>query len=295
MTAGAGSGPECWLVVEVPLPDDEESAAALIEELATLGEGGVEEAEGVLRAYLPAPEGAADALLSRVRDALGADRVPRPVEFTHRWQAHEDWSEIWRRGLAPRRVTDRLIVTPSWKHADAEPGDLVITLDPGMAFGTAEHATTRACLRLLDGFVDPGHRVADIGAGSGILSIGAALLGASRVVAVDMDPRAAATAEENCELNGVRSRIEVRTARVDPDFFRGAPAFDGIVANIESGVLVPLLDAFHGALLPRGWLILSGILETEARDVTDRTREAGFRMESEDREGRWWAGAFRPK
>src|SRR5690606_29236824 len=136
-----------------------------------------------------------------------------------------------------------------------------------MAFGTAEHPTTRGSLRLLDPLVEKGIRVADIGAGSGILSIAAALLGAGRVIAVEMDPWSCRAARENTVLNGVDDRVEIREERVGPELLPGEGPFDGIVANIESGILRPLLPSFARDLRESGWLVLSGILQTEADTV----------------------------
>lgn len=285
--------PERWLVVEVSSPEDPEISGLLIEELATIGVGGVEETRDVLRIYVPAAEEDRDELLERVESIVSAHGAGGPTGCTYSWQAHEDWSELWRQGLEPRRVTSRLVVTPTWKEPDSRPGDLVITLDPGMAFGTAEHPTTRGCLRLLDRWVEAGQRIADIGAGSGILSIAAVLLGADRVLAVEMDAWSCTIARENAEANGVADRIEVRELRIGPEFLPDRPPFDGIVSNIESGVLDPLLPGFRSGLVEGGWLILSGILDSESADILRDARAAGFRLEAEDTEDQWWSGAFR--
>lgn len=265
----------------------------MVEELLALPARGVEERSGLLVVHVPDPAEDPDAFVARVRERLRSAAGFDPPELRRSWQPHQEWSELWRRGLEPRRVTDRLVVSPTWKDPELRDGELLITLDPGLAFGTAEHATTRGCLRLLDRTVRTGDEVADIGAGSGILSIAAAVLGASRVVAVEMDPWAAAAARENVAANGVEDRVEVRTGAVGPDFLPGDPPFHGMVANIETGILIPLLPAFRGGLRPGGWLILSGVMTHEAGSVEAAAAQAGFTPDGEDREEDWWAGRFR--
>jgi ribosomal protein L11 methyltransferase len=170
---------------------------------------------------------------------------------------------------------------------------VVVTIDPGMAFGTAEHETTRGALRLMDRALSAGESLLDAGCGSGILAISAARLGAQDVLAVDMDPYACEAARENADLNGVSDSVRVELASVTPDWLDGLGPFDGILANIEPGVLVPLLESFAGALRPGGWLILSGITEEEWSDVSRSAALLGFGLEDVDQEGEWRTGWFR--
>jgi ribosomal protein L11 methyltransferase len=287
------SAPARWLVLEVPRALDEDRQALLVEQLLSWAPQGVEERPTSLVVYLPdpidAPEEIAQDVGRQLAEALGESD---PIEVRTEWQAHHAWSEIWRTGFRPRRITDRLTVAPSWDLPDCEPGEIVLTLDPGMAFGTAEHPTTRGCLRLLDPRVREESRVADIGAGSGILSIAAALLGARQVVAVELDPWAVTAARENVEANGVADRVEVRSGAVGPAFLPGEPPFDGILANIEAAILLPLLAGFRSGVRDGGWLILSGILSHDGDRVQQVAATHGFRLDAEDREGDWWSGAF---
>jgi ribosomal protein L11 methyltransferase len=284
--------PDRWLVLEVPRPDDPELAGLVVEELMALPARGVVELEDGLIVYLPPPEDEdPDAVVDRLCRRIDAVLATSATRISHRWQSHEAWESTWREGLVPRRIGERLVVAPSWTDPELEPGELLVTVDPGMAFGTAEHPSTRGCLRLLDGRIEPGERVLDVGAGSGILSIAVARLGADAVVAVELDPWACRIVAENAELNGVEAQVSVRNAKIDAgNPVEGAP-FDGIVANIEAGTLAPLLPTFAGALHPsRGWLIVGGILESEAAEFRDEGRLAGFRVEVEDVEDGWWAG-----
>ncbi len=268
----------------------------LVEPLLGLGARGVQEVEGRLIAYVPPPVDP-EAFMTRARDVLQKATGLDHVALTWRWQEHRDWSVLWRQGLGPRTITDRLVVTPSWCEAEAPieapAGAVVVTIDPGMAFGTAEHETTRGALRLMDRALSPGETLLDAGCGSAILAISAACLGAHHVLAVDMDPYACEAARENASVNGVTRSIRVEEASVTPGWLEGQGPFDGILANIQAGVLVPLLESFAGALRSGGWLILSGITEEEWPDVSRSASLAGFGLEDVDEEGEWRTGWFR--
>jgi ribosomal protein L11 methyltransferase len=280
--------------VEVASPGDAELASLWIDVLASLSGRGIEERDGMLVAYFVADD-AAEVLAqvqSRLADEGGLGGTRGEAQLTHRFQPHEDWAEIWRRGLAPRRIGGRIVVSPTWESPPLGPGDVLVSVDPGMAFGTAEHPTTRGCLRALEGLVREGARVADVGTGSGILAITAALLGARTVVALESDPWATAAARENARTNSVEDRVDVRDALVGAGDLRALGPFDGIVSNIEAGVLVPLLPEFHLALAPDGWLVLSGILAVEAAGVVQAAVDHGLSLTRGEDDAEWWTGVF---
>lgn len=283
--------PPRWWMVTVRC--DPSPAAELLPSL--LLEAGaravLEEGEGAFTAPFEPPSDP-DEAVRRLAELLEAESGVGGLEIEWRWQPHEDWESLWKRGLAPRRVTGRLVVSPSWEVPDLRTGDLLVTVDPGMAFGTAEHATTRGCLRLLDGTVRPGDRVADIGSGSAILAVAAALLGAGEVLAVESDPWAVEAARENVSRNGVGDRVSLVERLADVPWLAEQGPRDGIVANIERGVVVPLLPGFRRALRPGGWLVLSGIQEGEARAVQESARREGFTLQEEDREEGWWSAVL---
>jgi ribosomal protein L11 methyltransferase len=288
-----------WLEVRARVPsgaaadDDarELAGADLADALVEMGGRAVEEREGWLVTHLVEPDDP-EAFVSAIGSKL-SDRIGLAVEVAFDWREPEDWAEAWKRGLAPRRLTPRLWVTPSWHTAPAGPGEVVVVVDPGMAFGTAEHGTTRGALRLLDGALESGERVLDVGAGSAILGVAAALLGAADVVAVEGDPVAGEYALENIARNGVADRVRWIEAWADPALLRELGPADGVLANIESGVLRRLLPGLWDAVRPGGWVILSGIPAEEWDGFAHDVVHGGFALELVDEDSGWRSGRFR--
>lgn len=276
-----------WLVVRVQSPS-EESTAWLAEGLVACGASAVQEDAGSLLTWFPAPADV-DAFTAHLAAELERWAAGLPIRLEREWRADEDWSRTWRAGLAPRRV-GRIVVTPTWCAPAAARDDIVVTIDPQMAFGTGEHASTRGVLRRLQATVRPGDLVLDMGTGSAVLAIAAAALGARRVLAVDHDPDALINARENLERNGCADVVALECSAVDRLWLEDRPAaFDLILANVLSGILVPLLRSFRVALRPGGRAILGGILLGEAEDVRSAARAAGFRVEADDAEANWWS------
>lgn len=289
------SAPDRWLVLSVRLADAELRPLA-VDALVALGAGAVQETGDALVTYLPPPsdpEAFADEARAAVADALPDGAAP---EVSWHWQDNEDWARTWKQGLAPRVLSPRLVVKPTWTEWEAVPGQVVLDVDPQMAFGTGEHATTRGCLRLLDRVVREGDRVLDVGSGSAILAIAAVRLGAREAVAVEYDPDANLNARENIEQNGTEGRVHIVEALAEPGMLAEMGAFDLVLANILSGVIRPLLPAFRDALggAPGGRLIVSGILLSEHADVLRDAEAAGFRMEMTDEEDEWWSALLVP-
>jgi ribosomal protein L11 methyltransferase len=259
--------------------------------LVRQGARGAWENDGEVVAYLPEPPDP-EAEVTRIREALSREPGVIRGEVTAGWQDHEEWSETWKRGLGPRRVVEGLVVSPSWCDPGAGPGERVLVLDPGMAFGTAEHGTTRGCLRLLADVLSPGDRIFDVGAGSGILSVAAALLGAGSVLALEADPWAAEAARENVIRNGVAGTVTVEAVRATAAGLRARGAREGVLANIEAGVLTPLLPGLRRAVAPDGWLILSGVPTPEWEPFQETVEEIGLQLRARDEDDGWTSGRF---
>ncbi|MBJ6724677.1 50S ribosomal protein L11 methyltransferase [Geomesophilobacter sediminis] len=223
-----------------------------------------------VKAYLPADaaleeaRGQIEEFLARHRAEYGTCPFTPPVI---RVVKNEDWANNWKVHFKPVRIGTRMVIKPTWEDYQELPGDLVIQIDPGMAFGTGAHPTTRMCLESMERicydrscgtFPAP---LLDVGTGSGVLSIAGALMGAQGIVAVDIDPEAVRVTEENVELNGLSGAIDVSTTPLD----RIAGQFGVVVANILAEELVRLAEELVARVRPGGWLILSGIL-TEKED-----------------------------
>ena len=179
------------------------------------------------------------------------------------------------------------MVTPSWEPWEAAPGDRIIELDPGMAFGSGTHPTTGLCLRLLEENVPSGARVLDWGTGSGILAVGAALLGAREIVAIDLDPNAVRAAAENAELNGFAERIQVSAASIEA--LPPEDRFDVVVANIVAAPIIASAGEIRQRVKPGGRVIVSGIIDQREGEVRAALEAAGLTLLTTLAEAEWRA------
>lgn len=198
----------------------------------------------------------------------------------------EDWANNWKQYYHTQRIGKRIVVTPSWEEYTPSGDDVQMRLDPGMAFGTGTHDTTRLCLELLEEVVTPETRILDVGTGSGILSVGGVLLGAPSALGVDIDPVAVKVANENAEINEVSDKTEFVCGDLT-DKVHGK--FEIVTANIVADVIIRLLSTVKNYLLKGGVLIVSGIIDTRADEVENACHEAGFVTEKRLEHGGWVA------
>ncbi|MCH3964691.1 MAG: 50S ribosomal protein L11 methyltransferase [Clostridium sp.] len=197
----------------------------------------------------------------------------------------EDWENNWKRYYRPTRAGKNIVIVPIWENYEEQKGDITVKLDPGMAFGTGTHETTRMCIKQLERYVDGNCTVFDIGTGSGILSITAARLGAGHVVGVDFDEVAVKSAEENINYNDI-SNIEILHGNL-MDVVHGKA--DIIVANIIADIIIPLSDEVKSFLNKDGIFISSGIIEGRQDEVIDKLKKCDyFNIENIDRDGEWF-------
>ena len=206
---------------------------------------------------------------------VGELRV-RPVEDT-------DWTERWREHYVPQRV-GRFVIVPSWIDEPIGAAEVAITLDPGMAFGTGLHPTTRGCLRLLEGITPMPDTVLDVGCGSGILAIAAVRLGARRAVGIDTDELAVEATRENAARNGIASSVDARHGSLPPE---PEATYRLILANLVAAVLVALAPRLAAHLHTAGTLIASGIIEPRATEVVDAMSAAGLAVAERVDDGEW--------
>ncbi len=260
-----------WARISVLVPPDATEAVWPVFE--AIGCAGIEISETngatAVSGYLPVCDGMDDLVARVEQGAFDAGVLcghARRPEVVLTFVEDEDWATSWKAHFHPTRVGRRFLICPSWELTDPQPGGLRIVMDPGMAFGSGTHESTQLALEALEDTVHPGDTVIDVGCGSGILAIGAALLGAARVDALDIDPVAVDVARANLVLNGVGDVVRVTAGELAD--VHGAKA-DIVVANIVAPVVAGLMEAVWRRMAPSGVFIGSGIVADRLDLVTD--------------------------
>ena len=281
--------PRVWNLVTVTVaPSSNEMVSSLLFDLGSNGTITLEESADQIKlgAYFEEnfePRGIARAIKAEfARVGREQDLLAVSVSAV----AEADWMQKWKEGFEPAAIGERLLIAPSWRlPADFE-GRKLIQIDPGMAFGTGTHETTRLCLELVERYWR-GEHLLDVGTGTGILAIAAALLQPdSRIVAIDVDPVAVEVARENTAINRVTNQVSVLEKQ--PGNMAGQ-SFDVVVANLTAEVIVDLMVELAACMKPDGWMILSGILNELSGDVERSVREAGLRIIERQNAGEWSA------
>ena len=262
---------------KVPITE-EEKKAMFIDMLPDLGE---DDGTAYVSFYIE-PEKDHPELIADVQAALEQLRAfldPGELEFTRTETADLDWINNWKRFWKPFYADDHILIRPSWEETEeVSEGTMVISLDPGTAFGTGAHHTTKMCIHQLGKYLHKGDAVFDIGCGSGILSIVAKKLGAERLLAVDIDPEATAASAENAARNDTSFEIRQGDILGDPGFTEscGVADFDLVVANIFSTIIIPLSNVLGKEMKPGAVFICSGIIDSKEEAVRDALEANGF-------------------
>jgi ribosomal protein L11 methyltransferase len=247
--------------------------------------------ENAIIGYIPDID-SAGLTLAKIREKLDSlsdegIRVATRIETVD----EEDWAHAWKEYFNVTRVTDRIVVKPEWKPYSPEPGELVIRIDPGMAFGTGTHPTTAMCLALLEAHMTPGASQLDVGCGSGILMVAGAMLGAAKITGIDTDPMAVDITRANLEKNQIPSSLV--TLSVGTLDQTAAEPYDMITANIIAQVIVDIMDNIRDRLAPGGTAILSGIITDREPDVLDTIGKNELTVVEQTRQEEWVALAVR--
>jgi ribosomal protein L11 methyltransferase len=196
----------------------------------------------------------------------------------------DDWANAWKKHYHVLRVGQRIVIKPPWQGYKRRSNEIVIELDPGMAFGTGLHPTTRMCLQALEEHLEPGDKVLDLGTGSGILAIAAAKLGAGSVLALDNDPLAVKAARANAQSNGAQTIVSVELGSLD----KATDKFDLLLVNILARVIIELADqGLVNRVRPNGLMIVAGIIEEQEAEVTAALRERGLEIVERRQEKDW--------
>ncbi|NQX44582.1 50S ribosomal protein L11 methyltransferase [Paenibacillus tritici] len=289
----------------------------------------IPEGEAVIKGYYAESE-AMDEIVAELTPRVEELRTfgidPGLAQISWKTVDEEEWAHAWKQYFKPLRVSERLTIKPTWEeYTPASAAEKIIEIDPGMAFGTGTHPTTALCLRALEKHIVSGDEVIDVGTGSGILAVGAVLLGASSVLALDLDPVAVVSARENVELNRLEAAVTVKesdllsllggegasdtaaggmwpSARpghsIEPDAMPAAPAEGGlgvtlpvrvVVANILAEIIVLFTDDVYRALQPDGIYITSGIYKDKEELVAQALKSSGFEIIEVTREEDWVA------
>ena len=252
------------------------------------GETQPEGADVVVRAYLPLDSTAKQ---RRERISVAVQLVASLVPLSplnERVIEEEDWQESWKRHFHVLRVGRRIVICPTWREHREQPDEIVISLDPGMAFGTGHHPTTRMCLEAVEALVFPNSRVLDVGCGSGILSIASAKLGAAEVVSYEIEEPAARVARENALRNGVEQVVKVVQGTLGSDDGR-EQGYDVVLANISATVVSSMSGLLAGAVAPGGKVVVSGIVGDRNEEAADKLKLAGLTLIEETWSDDWVA------
>ncbi len=202
----------------------------------------------------------------------------------------KNWNEEWEKSVHVIEVSDKLIIKPSFREYKSKPGQIVITIDPKMSFGTGEHQTTKLVLQLLEKYVSKNMNVLDVGSGTGVLSIASIKLGAQFAIAVDNDEWCSLNGKENCELNKVADKIDVRLGTINDIKEKD---FDLITANIQKNVLMEIAEEIKSKLKSSGSVILSGLLFSDEDDIVKKYSSLGFELVEKKSLDEWIALVFR--
>ncbi len=237
--------------------------------------------------FIPEIKSPAESLLF-IKSWLAEEKIE--AEITQDGIREEDWADSWKQYYKPIKTGDRLVIVPVWETYDPTPEEITVLMDPGMAFGTGTHETTRLCAALLEQYVTPGCTMLDVGCGSGILAICAAKLGAAQCFACDIDPVAVKVAVENTELNGTPN-VKCAVSDLLKQTEKVPGGYQVAAANIVADVIIRLAPDIGAYLAEDAVLIVSGIILERAEETVSALNAAGFRVIDDRRENGWYAAA----
>jgi len=234
---------------------------------------GIAEEENHLIVYTDEDANVNEKRIKMYLEKLKSEKLLNDFSIISESLPEKNWNELWEKGREVIRVSDKFIIKPTFKDYKAQPGEIVLTIDPKMSFGTGEHQSTKLIIKLLEKYVRPGMHLLDVGSGTGILSIAAIKLGAAEAMAADNDERCYENCLENCELNSVTTKVKIVKGEISDI---KEDNFDLIIANIQKDVLLYIANQIIKKLKPNGIVILSGLLMKDEKDIEKHYTETGF-------------------
>jgi len=250
---------------------------------------GITEEENYLIVYTDEDANVNEQRIKIYLEKLKSEKLLSDFSITSDSIPEENWNELWEKGREVIRVSDRFVIKPTFKDYKAQPGEIVLTIDPKMSFGTGEHQSTKLIIKLLENYVHPGMCLLDVGSGTGILSIAAIKLGAAEAIAIDNDERCYENCIENCKLNSVTGKVKIVNGEISDLKEKN---FDLIIANIQKGVLLNIADKIKEKINPGRIVILSGLLVKDEKDIKQHYTKIGFEAVETESMDEWIALVF---
>jgi ribosomal protein L11 methyltransferase len=225
-------------------------------------------------------------MIKELLNNLVAENVIKEFSVKSKNLEEKNWNELWEKSREVIRISERIVIKPTFKEYESKEDEIVISLDPKMSFGTGEHESTKLVLQLLEKYISDGEKVLDVGSGTGILSIASVKLGASFVVAVDNDEWCYENCRENCKLNDVNNSIEIIHGTIDD--IEGNE-FDIVLANIQKNILMSISKKINEKLKSNGIVILSGLLLKDEKEIINHYQSIGFKFKEKKAIDEWVA------
>lgn len=283
-----------WIEIDICVKEEAQDAATEI--LFNEGAQGVQLEEQddlvLIKTYLPEQDVTPEKLTiirEKIQGLIRFDLDPGEVTVSTSTVKEEDWAHAWKEHFYPEKITDTFVVKPTWREYKAKPGELVIEIDPGMAFGTGTHPSTYLALQALEATAPKQPNLLDVGTGSGILAIAAALLGVPQITAVDIDTVAIEVAKENVMLNKVQKQVQVMRSDLMQRIKEKGKKYKVVTANIIAEVILLLIPDLPEVVDKGGYFIASGIIVERFDQVRAALEEHGFELTQIYREGDWSA------
>jgi ribosomal protein L11 methyltransferase len=250
---------------------------------------GINEEEDYLIAYANEDKDVNENAVSDLLDHLKSQNIIESYSVSSEVAEDKNWNELWEKSREVIKISDRIVIKPTFKNYEPEPDEIVITIDPKMSFGTGEHQTTKQVIQLLDKYIKPSMKILDVGSGTGILSIAALKLGASSAAAVDNDEVCYANCVENSNLNNVEDNIEIINGTIDDV---DEEDFDIVVANIQKNILIVIAEDIYKKVKSNGTVILAGLLDKDKSEVIEHYQSLRFKHLESISMDEWVAEVF---